>query len=107
MVFYVLLKYGCFPIPEMVYKYTQNNVFRCDNGRGAVVCIYVRDGFKSSPIKLDITRPAGIEDVWLNVQCRKLPSILIGCLYRHPEALAMSFDYIEVLRPMSVRKSFY
>ncbi len=55
----------------MVYKYTQYNVFRCDNGRGAGVCIYVRDDFKSSPIKLDITRPAGIEDVWLNVQCPK------------------------------------
>ncbi len=106
--FYVLLKLGCFPIPQMFLNIPNYKVFRCDNGCGAGACIYVRDDLKSSPIKLDITRPAGIEDVWLNVQCRKLPSILIGCLCRHPKALAISFDYTEeVLRLMSVRKNLY
>ncbi len=89
--------------PDSFINIPNYNVFICDNGRGAGACAYVRDDFKSSPVKLDITRSAGIEDVWLNVQCRKLPSILVGCLY--PKALTISFDYIEeVLRLMSVRK---
>ena len=59
------------------------------------VYIYVRDILKSNLITLDITRPLGIEDIWITVQCHKLPAIVIGCMYRHPKALAVYFDYIE------------
>ncbi len=49
------------------------NVFRCDDGRGAGVCIFVKDTCTSNVVKLDIDRPAGVEDVRVAVQCRKLP----------------------------------
>lgn len=29
------------------------------------------------------------------IQCRKLPSLIIGYVYRHPKALIFSFDYIQ------------
>ena len=45
-----------------------------------------------------------MEDVWITVQCRKLPAIIIGCMYRHPKALTVTFDYIEdVFRLISFR----
>lgn len=46
-------------------------------------------------ISLDIPRLAGVEDERVTVQCRKLPAIIVGCVYRHPKALVASFDYIE------------
>ena len=36
----------------------------------------------------------GIEDLWLTIQCRKLPSIIIACIYRHPKTTADSFEYL-------------
>ena len=79
-------------------------IFRLDNGRGAGTCIYINDTLKVNQIHTDIPRPPGIEDTWITVQCRKLPSIIIGCMYRHPKALAGTFDYIEdIFRSMSVR----
>ncbi len=38
------------------------------------------------------------------MQSRKLPAIIIGCVYRHPKALAASFDYIQdVVRMVCLR----
>ncbi len=37
----------------------------------------------------------GIEDLFITVQCRKLPAIIIGCRYRHPKAPASAFEYIQ------------
>ena len=34
-----------------------------------------------------------VEDVRVTIQCRKLPSIIIGCVYRHPKVPVISFDY--------------
>ncbi len=66
--------------------------------------IYIRDALKANQIALDIPRPLGIEDIWITVQCRKLRAIIIGCMYRHPIALAITFDYIEnVFRLISFR----
>lgn len=75
-------------IPE--YK-----IFRCDSGRGGGVCIYVKDVLLTHVLCLDVPKPAGIEDVWVTVQCRKLPAIIIGCIYRHPKAPVATFDYIQ------------
>ena len=36
-----------------------------------------------------------MEDVWIKVQCRKLPSFIVGCIYRHPKAPKESFTYLE------------
>ncbi len=70
-------------------------IFRCDNGRGGGVCTYVHNTLSPSIINLDVQRPTGVEDVWVKVQCRKLPAIITGCVYRHPKALVLSFDYIQ------------
>ena len=52
-----------------------------------------------------LTKQEGIGDIWVQVQCRKLPSIILGCLYRHPKAHSNSFDYIEnTLRAIIMRK---
>ena len=38
------------------------------------------------------------------MQCRKLPSIIIGTVYRHPHALVNSFDYLsEIFKDMCSR----
>ena len=54
------------------------NVFRCDKGHEGGACIYVKDNLTSKVITCDLVGPSGIEDVWISVQCRKLPSIIIG-----------------------------
>ncbi len=43
------------------------------------------------------------------MQHRKFPSVIIGCIYRHPKAPSESFDYIQdILRSMCLRKkTFY
>ena len=45
-----------------------------------------------------------VEDLWIQVQFKKLPSIIIGVIYRHPKALNDSFEYIlSSFREMCVR----
>ena len=75
-----------------VHGYT---IFRCDNGRGGGVCLYVNSTLNPSLITLGVPGQVGVEDVWVQIQCRKLPSMIIGCVYRHPKALTTSFDYIQ------------
>ncbi len=55
------------------------------------------------------THLSGVEDVWITLQLRKLSSVIIGCLYRHPKASYESFEYIQdILRSMCLRKkTFY
>ena len=80
------------------------NIVRCDAGRGAGVCIYVRGDLKISVIDTGMDKFDNVEDVWLNIQHKKFPSIIIGCVYRHPKALAASFTYLaEVFKTMSLR----
>lgn len=83
------------------------NVFRHDKGRGGGACIYVRDDFKVEQIDTNVNREVGleVEDLWIRVQCRKLPSFIIGCVYRHPKAPATSFNYLlESFRSVCLRK---
>ena len=70
-------------------------IFRCDNGRGGGVYIYVKDILTVNMIDLNVSRQEGVEDVWITVQCRKLPAIIIGCVYRHPKVPSATFDYIQ------------
>ena len=81
------------------------NVFRCDQGRGGGVCVYVRDTLKTSNINLEIPKNnVKVEDLWITVQCRHLPSIIVGTIYRHPHALSDSYDYIlDVFRHILLR----
>lgn len=69
-------------------------VYRCDKGRGGGVCIYIKKHFTVTPINTAIDKPEGVEDLWVTVQCRKLPSFIIGCLYRHPHSSVDTFNYI-------------
>ncbi len=81
--------------PDSYVEIPNYKIFRCDNDRGAGVCIYVHSAFNPSVINLDVPRTTGVEDVWVKIQCRKWPAIIFGCVYRHPKALATSFDYIQ------------
>ena len=70
------------------------NVFRCDLKPGRVVCINVRSNLKVNKIELQVENETIVEDLWIQVQFKKLPSIIIGTIYRHPKALNNLFDYI-------------
>ena len=82
-------------IPDEFVNIPNYKVFRCDIGRGAGSCIYAKAVLNPSIMNLNVPRQPGVEDVWVKVQCRKLPAIIIGCVYRHPKSLAVSFDYIQ------------
>ncbi len=84
-------------------------VYRHDKGRGGGVCIYVRDFLTVTPINVNIDPIEGVESLWLTVQCRKLPSTIIGCLYRHPQSKSHSYDYVtDVFNYMPLcNKPFY
>ena len=84
-------------------------LYRRDVGRGGGVCVYVKNIFTVTRLEVNIERPTGVEDIWLGVQSNKLPTVVIGCLYRHPKSLSTTFDYIaDVLDFMILRnKLFY
>ncbi len=69
-------------------------IFRRDNGRGAGVCIYAKETLNPQIIETNVLQQEGTEDVWVKIQKRKLPSVIIGCIYRHPKAPSLSYDYI-------------
>ena len=70
------------------------NVYRHDVGRGAGVCVYVRDYLKVTQINTNTPLMENIEHIWLSIQSSKFPSFILGTLYRHPHAHVESFDYI-------------
>ena len=84
-------------------------IFRCDDGRGGGVCIYVNNLLKTNVINLSFSKKPGIEDVWVSVQSGMLPAIIVGCIYRHPKSTVTSFEDIqEVLRQSCLsKKRFY
>ena len=69
-------------------------IFRNDHGRGGGVCIYVSSDLSATPINMNKENVDGIEDIWLTIQCRKLPSIIVACIYRHPKTTAKNFEYL-------------
>lgn len=80
------------------------HVYRCDKGRGGGVCMYIKDYLTTKLITCDTVRPDGVEDLWVSVQCRKLPSIIVGCAYRHPKATQESFIYFnDILKNMCLK----
>ena len=70
------------------------NVFRDDHGRGGGVCLFVKDYLKVTVISDGNAKQDGIEVKWLSVQHRKLPSFIVGCIYRHPKTHVTSFEHI-------------
>lgn len=80
--------------PDSFVSISKYNVYRNDKDRGGGVCIYVRDDLNATQIYLNLENMDGLEDIWLNIQCRKLPSIIVGCIYRHPHSSNATFDYL-------------
>ena len=81
-------------IPDKFIQIPNFNVFRHDKGRGGGTCIFVRDDLKVKQLCTGIENHPYIEDLWINVQYKKLPSFIIGCIYRHPHASVDSFNYL-------------
>ena len=82
--------------------------FRCNQGRGGGVCIYVRNQLKTNVINLPVSKQPGIEDVWVSVQSHMLPAIIVGCIYRQPKSHVVSFQYIQdIFRQLCVRKKIF
>ena len=81
-------------IPSKFLSIDGFSIYRSDLGRGGGVCIYARNELTVAQIDLGLPVCAGVEDVWLRVQSRKLPSVIVGAMYRHPHALVETFNYI-------------
>ena len=81
-------------IPSKFLSIDGFSIYRSDLGRGGGVCIYARNELTIAQIDLGLPVCAGVEDVWLRVQSRKLPSVIVGAMYRHPHALVETFNYI-------------
>ena len=91
-------------IPDSHVHISGYHIYRCDKGKGGGTCIYVKDNLTSKVITGNIIRPNGIEDVWVSIQSRKLPSIIIGSIYRHPKTPQETFEYLnEILKNMCLR----
>ncbi len=63
--------------------------------------MYVAKELKSTEINTDVTKHGRFDEICIQVRCKKLPSIIICCLYRHPKASSTSSD---TLRAMIMRK---
>ena len=81
-------------IDNKFIKISKFNVIRYDAGRGSGACIYIREDLNFSVIDTGVDKLEGVEDVWIQVQHRKFPSFITGCVYRHPKALVASFQYM-------------
>ena len=80
-------------------------IVRCDAGRGSGVCIFIRDSLDFSVLTSGIDKFEDVEDIWIQVQLKKFPSFIIGCVYRHPKAIVASFTYLsDVLKNILLRK---
>ena len=91
-------------IPDAYIVIPGFNVYRCDYGRGGGSCIFYRDDLKVTLLETYIDKVEGVEDVWVSVQSRKLPSVVIGSVYRHPKASVISFDYMyDVFKKMCMK----
>ena len=91
-------------VPDSFVGIENFNIFRYDEGFGGGTCIYVRDDLKVTPINLNIPGIDKVEDMWLSVQCRKLPSFIIGRIYRRPHSSNATFDYLlDAFRSVSLR----
>ena len=67
-------------------------IFRCDLSSGGGVCVYVRDNLSAKLIKSDYSQIPGMEEIWLNIQYKYFPSLILGCVYRHPKASHNTYE---------------
>lgn len=53
-----------------------------------------RDGLKTTRVTVNTFSGDWLEEIRLNIQCRNLPSIITGCIYRHPYSCNNTFEYL-------------
>ena len=75
-------------------KISRFNAIRCDAGEGSGLCIYIWEDFDTYVIDAGVDKTEGTEDLWVQVQHWNILSFIVGCVYRHPKALAASFLYL-------------
>ncbi len=98
------MKLGSFLTPQTAIYIYQTTVCIDVIKISEEVCVYVKSCLATNVITTNADRPNGVEDVWLSIQCRKLPSIFVGSVYRHPKAPQETFDYISnTLRKMCLK----
>ena len=91
-------------VPDAYINIPGFNVYRCEYGRGGGNCIFYRNDLKVTLLETNLDKVEGVEDVWVSVQNRKLPSIIIGSVYRHPKASVISFEYMyDVFKMMCMK----
>lgn len=91
-------------VPDHIVNIHGYRIFRCENGRGGGAFTYVRDDLSATAINLSVPKQAGVKDVWVTVQCRKLPSVIVGCMYRHPNTPNVVLDNTQdVLRTICMK----
>ena len=77
--------------PNAYVNIPNYNIYRCDNG-GSGVSVYVKDHLIYEILKTNTVQQSGVEDIWIKIQCRKFPSIIIGCIYRQSNELNKIFN---------------
>ena len=82
-------------IPDRYVNIDGFILFRTDKGRGGGTCIYVRNQLNASLVDMKLEGCEGVESTWVRVQCRKLPSIIIGAVYRHPNSSIDTFSHLQ------------
>ena len=83
--------------PDYIINIPEYKIHRFDKGRGGGVCIYAKQCLNPTIIDTKLPPHPLVENIFLKVQCRKLPSVIVGCMYRHPKAHIDSFEYISEL----------
>ena len=82
-------------IPDRYVNIEGFNLFRDDKGRGGGTCIYVRNYLNATLVNIELDSCEGIECTWVKVQCRKLPSVIVGAVYRHPNSSRETFTHLQ------------
>ena len=91
-------------IKDALVNIPSYSVYRKDYGKGGGVCLYVKNTLMVTELNLNIDGQEGVEDIWISVQHCKFPSMIVGCIYRHPKANAESFTYIaDILKSVILR----
>ncbi len=91
-------------IPDNYIHIPGYKVYRCDKSYGGGACVYVKVSLTTKIFTSDDDRPDGVEDVWLSIQCRKIPFVIVGIVYRHPNASQQFFEYLNnTLRNICIR----
>ncbi len=87
---------------SLIYPTTPYTAVTKDVGQ---VSIYAKQYLNAVKIDVKLQEHPAVENVFIRVQSKKLSSVTIGCMYRHPKADSGCFYYItKVVRNMCLQK---